>query len=537
MIAAWIGWRLRRVFSVGWVELDAMQVDLTTILAGAGFAAAGFGAGVAVYQLRERALRAELASREKDLEARLRGEAEKAAREVLSRHQAELERSIAERATAIAADETRIVEREQAANRILDRMALREEELKQGSAAVEAAREQVERERTEVRRIEAVATARLEQASGLGAAEARTMLMAEVERTAARDAADLSRHLLDAARTHTEAQARRILATALQRYAATHTFETTTATVALTGDDMKGRIIGREGRNIRAFEAATGVTVLVDDTPNAVVLSAFDPVRRDVARQAMERLILDGRIHPVRIEEVVAAVNSEMDAYIQKTGEDAVFRANIPQVAPEVARLLGKLRFRHSYSQNVLEHSVEVAHLAGLMAVELGEDALAARRAGLLHDIGKALSHEIEGPHAIVGADFLKRNGETPLICNAVAAHHDEAPHESAIGVLVAAADAISASRPGARSESMTTYLQRLENLERIATGFDGVERAFAVQAGRELRVVVRPESIDDAEAHNIACKIARQIEDEMVYPGQIRVTVVREKRCIEFAK
>jgi ribonuclease Y len=300
---------------------------------------------------------------------------------------------------------------------------------------------------------------------------------------------------------------------------------------------MKGRIIGREGRNIRAFENATGVTVLVDDTPNAVVLSGFDPVRREVARQAMERLILDGRIHPTRIEEVVAAVSAEMELFVQRKGEDAVFRAGLAPVHAEVARMLGKLHFRRSFSQNVLEHSVEVAHLAGLMAAELGDDIAAAKRAGLLHDVGKAMTHEIEGPHALVGAEFLKRHGEAANILNGVASHHQEVPHENILGILVAAADAISASRPGSRSESMTTYLKRLENLEQIATSFPGVEKAFAVQAGRELRVVVRPESVDDNASLLMARQIARRIEEELLYPGQIRITVIREMRCVEFAK
>ncbi|MEN9677925.1 MAG: hypothetical protein RIS76_3821, partial [Verrucomicrobiota bacterium] len=296
-------------------------------------------------------------------------------------------------------------------------------------------------------------------------------------------------------------------------------------------------IIGREGRNIRSFEATTGVTVLVDDTPNAVVLSAFDPVRREIARQTMERLILDGRIHPSRIEEVFGVVTGEMEGFILKTGEDAIVRAGLPPMAAPIVQLLGKLHFRHSYSQNVLQHSVEVAHLCGLMAAEMGEDVKTAKRAGLLHDIGKALSQEVEGPHAIVGGDFLRREGESAEIVNAVASHHDEVPHENLYGILVATADAISASRPGSRSESMTTYLQRLENLEKIAMGFPGVEKAFAVQAGRELRVVVRPEQVDDGLSYQMARQMARKIEDELLYPGQIRVTVIRETRCVEFAK
>ena len=504
----------------------------------------GGGLAYAFSLSRERAIRAEFATKERDLQENLRRDTEAAqlsakvaAQEQIIRDRTELERSLAGQRAAIADDERRLADRESVINRQLDRFAQQEQDLRQRAELLESARTGLEAERSELRRLSVECKTRLEQVSGLDSSSARTLLLKEIERESAKDAADLCRHILDDAKHRAEEQARRILATALQRYAATHTFETTTATVALTGDDMKGRIIGREGRNIRAFEAATGITVLVDDTPNAVVLSGFDPVRRAVARQSMERLILDGRIHPTRIEEVVAAVTAEMDAFIQRTGEDAVFRSGLSPVHPEVAKMLGKLHFRHSYSQNVLEHSVEVAHFCGLMAAELGADIQAAKRAGLLHDIGKAMTHEIEGPHAIVGADFLKRHGEAADILNGVASHHQEVPHENILGILVAAADAISASRPGSRSESMTTYIKRLENLEQIALGFAGVEKAFAVQAGRELRVIVRPEQVDDSASLLLARQLARKIEEELLYPGQIRITVVRETRCVEFAK
>jgi ribonuclease Y len=507
-------------------------------------AGAGYGVGFVISRLKERALRAELSAKEREQEEKLRRSAEAAqlsakvaAQEQLVRDRAELEKALASQREAITADERRIAERESLVNRQMDRFALQETDLRQRVEQIETSRTEIEKERIDLRRLAADCKARMEQVSGLDSASARTLLLKEIERESSKDAADLSRHILDDARHRSEEQARRILATALQRYAATHTFETTTATVALTGDDMKGRIIGREGRNIRAFEAATGVTVLVDDTPNAVVLSGFDPVRREVARQSMERLILDGRIHPTRIEEVVNAVTTEMDGFIQRTGEDAVFRSGLPPLNPEVAKVLGKLHFRHSYSQNVLEHCVEVAHLCGLMAAEMGENIQAAKRAGLLHDIGKAMTHEIEGPHALVGADFLKRHGEPLDIVNGVASHHQEVAHENLYGILVAAADAISASRPGSRSESMTTYIKRLENLEQIALSFPGVEKAFAVQAGRELRVVVRPEQVDDSSSLLLARQLARKIEDELLYPGQIRITVIRETRCVEFAK
>jgi ribonuclease Y len=342
---------------------------------------------------------------------------------------------------------------------------------------------------------------------------------------------------LDDARLKAEEQARRVISLAIQRYAGEHTFETTTATVALEGDDIKGRIIGREGRNIRAFEAATGVTVLIDDTPNAVVLSGFDPVRREIAREAMQRLVLDGRIHPTRIEEVVARVSEEMDESILRAGEDAVMKVGLPSLHVEIIKLLGRLRFRYSFSQNILDHSIEVAHLMGLMAAELNLDPATAKRAGLLHDIGKAINHEVEGAHAIIGADFIKRYGESDDVVNGVASHHDEVPHTNVLGILVSAADAISASRPGARSETLTTYIKRLENLEKLGRSFTGVDRCFAVQAGRELRVMVQPDQINDDDAFVLARNIARKIEEELHYPGQIRVTVIRETRCVEFAK
>jgi ribonuclease Y len=515
-----------------------------TWLLPAAFLAVGAGAVYAFHRVKEQALRAELSVKERELIEQARRDAETvkaqahlAAREELARWRTEQDRDLETERQRLAASETRLAEREAAVSRQMDRFAAQEVELRQRSDMLEGARTGLDRDREEIRRLTEERKSQLERVSHLNSVEARTLLLKEVEQEAAQDAVNLARHIIEKAKAGAEEQSRRIIATAIQRYAGKHTFETSTATVALTGDDMKGRIIGRDGRNIRAFENATGITVLVDDTPNAVVLSGFNPVRREIARQSMERLILDGRIHPTRIEEVVAAVTQEMDGFILRKGEDAIYKAGQPAMQPEVARMLGRLHFRHSYSQNVLDHSLEVAHLCGLMAAELGEDSAAARRAGLLHDIGKAMSHEVEGPHAIVGGDFLKRLGETPAIVNAVASHHEEVPHENIFGILVAAADAISASRPGSRSESMTTYLQRLENLERIAFEFEGIEKAFAIQAGRELRVVVKPEQVDDQASVRLARDLARRIEDELHYPGQIRVTVVRETRCVEYAK
>jgi len=377
----------------------------------------------------------------------------------------------------------------------------------------------------------------LSRIARLTEADARAVFLKETEEESLRDATNLTRRILEDAKLRAEADAQRILCIALQRYAGEYTFETTTATITLSNEEIKGRIIGREGRNIRAFEAATGVTVLIDDTPNAVVLSGFDPVRREIARESMQRLILDGRIHPTRIEEVVTKVSQEIDETILRAGHEAVFKVGLAPVHPEIVKLLGRLRFRHSFSQNVLDHSIEVAHLVGLLAAELGLNVMIAKRTALLHDIGKAVNHEVEGAHALVGADLLKRYGESEEVVNGVASHHDEAPAIGPWGILVSAADAISASRPGARSETMTTYLKRLENLEKVGLSFPGVDKCFAIQAGRELRVMVQPDQINDEQAYALARSLARKIEDQLQYPGQIRVTVIRETRCVEFAK
>jgi ribonuclease Y len=378
----------------------------------------------------------------------------------------------------------------------------------------------------------------LQGLAGLSSEQAREALLKRVEQEVLQDANTLTRRVLDEAKAKAEEKARRIISLAIQRYAGEHTFENTTASITLpTGEDIKGRIIGREGRNIRTFEAATGVTVLIDDTPGSVLLSGFDPVRREVAREAMQRLITDGRIHPTRIEEVVAEVTQQMQENIVRLGEDAVLKAGLPSMAPEIVNLLGRLHFRHSFSQNILDHSVEVAHLMGLMAAELGLDVMTAKRAGLLHDIGKAVNHEVEGPHAVVGADFIKRHGESAEVVNGVASHHNDVPALGPLGILVSAADAISASRPGARSESLTTYLKRVEALEKVAVTFPGVEKAFAVQAGRELRVFVQSDKIDDEGAFALARNLAFKIESDLQYPGQIRIVVIRETRCVEVAR
>ena len=446
-----------------------------------------------------------------------------AANEEAAKIRQETEQSFTARRQERADSERRLAERETLINAQLEKVVQVESNLQEQKTALEL----LTRQRRD----------QLQALSGLTEAEARGQFLKEIEQEALKDAANVTRHILEEQKARAEEKARQIITTAIQRYAGEHTFESTTATIALQGEDMKGRIIGRDGRNIRAFEAATGVTVLIDDTPNAVVLSGFDPVRREIAREAMTRLITDGRIHPTRIEEVVTKVNQEMDETIVRLGDEATQKTGLPPMHPEIVKLLGRLHFRQSYSQNVLDHSVEVAHLMGLMASELGIDPTPAKRAGLLHDIGKAVSHEIEGPHAVVGADFIKRYGESDAVVNGVASHHYDVPPIGPLGILVSAADAISASRPGARSESMATYLKRVEDLENIALSFPGVDKCFAVQAGRELRVLVHHEQVNDEQAFALARNIALRIEENLQYPGQIRITVIRETRCVEVAK
>jgi len=514
------------------------------VLEFAGCFLVGAGTGYGIWRWRDRNLRSATSLKEQTILENARREAENisrearlAANEETLKIREETDRKFAERRQILAEAESRIAQREALINAQLANITEQEKTLRQQQSSVEEYRRRLEREREELSQIKQETQSLLQRIGRLSESEARAQLIKQVEQAAMKDAGDLSRHILDDAKNRAEEQARRIISLAIQRYAGTHTFESTTATLALTGDDIKGRIIGREGRNIRAFEAATGITVLIDDTPNAVVLSGFDPVRREIARESMQRLMADGRIHPTRIEEVVAEVTKEMDENIVKAGEDAVFTLGLPPMNPEVIKKLGALKFRYSFSQNILSHSIEVAQLMALMAAELGLDVVAAKRSGLLHDIGKALDHEIEGSHAIIGSDFIKRYGETEDVINAVASHHDEVPHTNPLGILVSAADAISASRPGARSETMTTYMKRLEALEKIGMSFQGVEKSFAVQAGRELRVFVSPSLLSDEQAYNLARNLVRKIEDELQYPGQIRVTVVRETRCVEYAK
>lgn len=379
--------------------------------------------------------------------------------------------------------------------------------------------------------------AELERISGMTFEEAKGILLSNVEQEIRHETAVLVKDLEQQAKEEAEKNAREIIASAIQRCAADHVAESTVSVVALPNDEMKGRIIGREGRNIRALETLTGIDLIIDDTPEAVILSGFDPIRREVARIALEKLIVDGRIHPARIEEMVGKARKEVDQVIKDAGEQATFEADVHGLHPEIIRILGRLKYRTSYGQNVLKHSVEVAHLAGMMAAELGCDVTLAKRGGLLHDLGKALDHDMEGSHVQIGVDVAKKYHESVLVQNCIGAHHGDEEFKSVEAVLVAAADAISAARPGARRETLGNYLKRLTKLEEIAESFDGVEKCFAIQAGREIRVMVKPEKIDEAEATLLVREMVKRIESELEYPGQIKVVIIRETRVVDYAK
>ena len=377
----------------------------------------------------------------------------------------------------------------------------------------------------------------LEKISGMTAQEAKKMLMQNLEGEAKHESARTIRRIEEETKENADKVARNIIAIAIQRYSAEYVGEKTVSVVNLPNDEMKGRIIGREGRNIRAIEQISGVDLIIDDTPETILISSFDPVRREVARIALERLITDGRIHPARIEEIVQKVNQEMDVTIREAGEQTIFDVGIQKINPEIIRLLGRLKYRTSYDQNVLQHSLEVSFLCGMMANELGLNAKAARRAGLLHDIGKAIDHEVEGSHALIGADMAKKHGEPEDIVHAIGAHHDDVKPQTVLAVLVQAADALSAARPGARREMLVTYVKHLKEIEEIANSFKGVTKSYAVQAGREVRVMVESREVNDDDAVVLSKDVARKIEESLTYPGQIKVTVIRETRAVEYAK
>jgi ribonuclease Y len=424
--------------------------------------------------------------------------------------------------------------RSQSLERSLDR---RTEEIERRERDLDARIAELDTERTELEKLRDEHVRALERIAGLSAGQAKQALLKDIEDQARHDSARIIRQVEEETKRDAERRVRSILSVAMQRLAASHAAETTVSVVQLPSDDMKGRIIGREGRNIRALENLTGVDFIIDDTPNAVVLSAFDGVRREIARMTLEKLLQDGRIHPARIEETYYQAKSELEGHIVELGEAAVFEADVHGLDPELTKILGRLRFRTSYGQNVLAHSVECAQLAAMMAHELGASPKTARRAALLHDIGKAVSHEIEGPHALVGGDLVRRHGEPEAVAHAMEAHHNEVEPQTVEAVIVQAADALSGARPGARGESLEQYVKRLRDLEHIATRHTGVDKVYAMQAGREIRVIVAPDHIDDDAAIALSRDIAREIEKELEYPGQIKVTVIRESRAVDFAK
>ena len=452
------------------------------------------------------------------------------AKEEVFKIRSEAERENRERRGEIQRNERRIFQREEILDKKTDSLdkrevaiANREVEIENAEAAIKTLYDQQIRE--------------LEKISSLSMEDARNMLLANVERETRHDAAILIRDIESKTKEEADKRARNIITLAIQRCAADHVAEATVSVVALPNDDMKGRIIGREGRNIRALETATGVDLIIDDTPEAVILSSFDPVRREVARIALEKLILDGRIHPTRIEEMVEKARKEVDNAIREAGEAAVLEVGVNGLHHEIVRYLGRMRYRTSYGQNVLKHSIEVAHLAGIMAAELGANVALAKRAGLLHDLGKSIDHEVEGSHAQIGADLAKKFRENNAIIHAIMAHHGDVEPQTVEAILVQAADAISAARPGARRETLESYIKRLEKLEEIANSFDGVETSFAIQAGREIRIIVKPDRVSDSDTVIIAKDIAKRIEGELEYPGQIKVSVIRETRTVDYAK
>ncbi len=472
----------------------------------------------------------------KDAET-IKKEAVLQAKENLLKTKTEFEKDTRERKIELDNWEKRIRAKEENVDKRIDALSLKETNMEHRDKALVQKESNLSEKHNRLDRIIQEQRERMEKIAGISSEEAKKYLMQSMEEAAKHEVAVTLRKIEEETKRTADNKAREIIAYAVQRYAGDVVAENTVSVIALPNDEMKGRIIGREGRNIRAIEAATGIDLIVDDTPEAVVLSSFDPIRREVARLSLERLITDGRIHPGRIEDIVKKVRTEVDTIIKETGERASFDVGVHDIHPEIINLLGSLKFRTSFSQNVLQHSIDVAYLMGMMAAELKMNVKEAKRAGLLHDIGKAVDHKIEGPHAIIGADFAKRFGETPRIVQAIATHHDDSRNNSLLGVLVQAADTLSAARPGARREMLETYVKRLEELENIANSFSGVDKSYAIQAGREIRILVENEKISDNDAVMLCRDIIKKIETELTYPGQIKVTVIRETRFSDYAR
>lgn len=512
-------------------------MSMNTILIIIGAAVAAFAVG---YFLRKNLAEAKISSAEaeakkildeadKEVEAKKREAILESKEEVLKLRN-DMERENRERRSELQRMERRLMQKEETLDRKVDSIEKKEDTLIRKESEIDATK-------TQLAEVYSRQLGELERISGMTSDEAKQILLSDIEKEIQHEAAMLIKDIEHKAKEEGEKRAREIISLAIQRCAADHVAEATVAVIPLPSDEMKGRIIGREGRNIRAFETLTGIDLIIDDTPEAVILSGFDPIRREVARIALEKLIVDGRIHPARIEEMVEKAQKEVSNQIREAGEQSSFETGVHGLHPELITLLGRLKFRTSYGQNVLKHSIEVAHLAGLMAAELGIDIPMAKRAGLLHDIGKSVDHEVEGPHVTIGVDLAKKYREAQDVIHAIAAHHGDEEAKTIIAVLVQAADAVSAARPGARRETLESYIKRLTKLEEIANSFEGVDKSFAIQAGREVRIMVKPDKVDDLAAIRLVRDVTKRIENELDYPGQIKVVIIRETRVVEYAK
>jgi ribonuclease Y len=459
------------------------------------------------------------------------------AKDTLYQMKLEFDRESKEKKEQMAVQEKRLFHKEENLDKKIEQYEQKEKKLLKREKDIEAIEEDMKGKQAQLEEMVATQRKELERVAGLSSDEAKALLIGSLEEEAKADAAKLMRRIENETREAAQRKAQEILGLAIKRYAGEYVAEKTVSVVSLPNEEMKGRIIGREGRNIRAIEAATGIDVIIDDTPEAVILSGFNPVRREVAKIALERLIDDGRIHPARIEEMVDKVNKEIEAGIKEAGEQAAFDLGVHGMDPEIIKLVGRLKYRTSFAQNVFLHSIEVGFLCGVMASELGLNVKQAKRAGLLHDIGKAVDHEVEGPHALIGAELAKKYSEAPQVIHAIAAHHEEVAPESVLAVLVQAADTLSGARPGARQEMLESYVKRLDDLEKIATSFAGVTKSYAIQAGREIRIMVEGKIVGDDQSFVLCRDIAKKIEKELTYPGQIKVTVIRETRAVEYAR